>query len=120
MRFAHQCVQAAIGLALSTATLVGHAADKAPVPAVSADADAIVPATRYQSLLPYTPAAASNRSPDRDWKMLNRQVGASDSMSLTMGETPGAKPENTAQVDAAANKAAPQERHRARSGKDLE
>jgi hypothetical protein len=59
--------------------------------------------------LPYSPAAASNRSPDQNWKALNDQVGAYDSMSLTMGDAPEAKPAGTAQVDAPANKAAPQE-----------
>jgi hypothetical protein len=86
----HPLVRAAISLALSTVAFVAHAADKPPHPA---DADAIVPATMYQSVLAYRPVAPAAWSPPQNWQALNRQVGAYDPMTLSMdSEAQPAKP----------------------------
>jgi hypothetical protein len=65
----HRLVRAAISLAHSTVAFVAHAADKTPDPA---EADAIVPATIYQSVLAYRPVAAAAWSPPQNWQALNR------------------------------------------------
>lgn len=49
-----------------------------------ADANATVPATRYEALVSAPIVAASAASPADHWKALNRDVGSYDSMSLTM------------------------------------
>jgi hypothetical protein len=96
----HRLVRAAMSLALSTVAAVGHAADKTPDPV---DADAIVPATRYQSVLAYRPVAAPPLSPPQNWQALNLQVGGYDPMTLSIdSETVPAKP-----AASAANPSAP-------------
>jgi hypothetical protein len=108
MKFPYQYMFALIGLALSTVWFAVQAADKLPAADRAADADAVVPATRYQSILSYASAKASNRSPDQNWKVLNEQVGAYDSMALTMGDPREAKAADAAQAAAPASTAADQ------------
>jgi hypothetical protein len=90
MTYFHPLVRAAIPLALSTVAFVAHAADKTPDPV---DADAIVPAIMYQSVLAYHPVAPAAVSPPQNWQALNRQVGAADPMALSIdSEAVPAKP----------------------------
>lgn len=88
----HSLAAAAVWLALGTAASFAHAAEKPGALPNPAGADAIVPATRYQSALAYSPAVADNTSPAQNWKALNQQVGANDSMALTMGGVPEPQP----------------------------
>lgn len=77
-------VRAAILLAPAVAATAGE------LPA-AANAGAAVPATRYESAVPYRPAPAPAASPDQNWEAANRTVGAYNSMMLTM-EMPGPAP----------------------------
>jgi hypothetical protein len=94
----HSLVRAAMSLALSTVAFVAHAADKTPGPV---DADAIVPATMYQSVLAYHPVAPPTLSPPQNWQALNRQVGAHDPMTAGIdSEAAPAKPAPEANASA--------------------
>jgi hypothetical protein len=77
----HPLVRAAMSLALSTVAFLAHAADKTPDPV---DADAIVPATMYRSVLAYHSVAPAAVSPPHNWQALNRQVGAADPMPVSI------------------------------------
>lgn len=81
------CAAACLALCGASAA---RAVDGPRAPADPANAHAAVPATRYQSSLPYRPLPTATASPDRNWAALNRTVGLLNSMSLTMG---GAGPE---------------------------
>jgi len=67
---------------------VAHASPVA-VPVPAADGGVPVPATVYQSALPYRPTAADAARPDQAWREQNRIVGAYNSMALTMGAHAG-------------------------------
>jgi hypothetical protein len=86
MKFLHPLTRAALCCAMCAGVSLVHAADKPPAPANPADPGAAAPATRYQAVMSYRPAPAATPSPAENWKELNRQVGAIDSMSLTMGD----------------------------------
>src|SRR4051812_33926490 len=89
MKVTYPLVRAVAWLACSAAPALSVAQTQAPNPA---DPQATVPATRYRSALPYHPGSPSPATAERNWKELNRIVGAYDSMALTMGQ---AQPNNT-------------------------
>jgi hypothetical protein len=99
MTFDHPFFRAAAWLACCAAS-AAQAGNHEPVPAGPAAADAAVPATKYQPVLPYRPAPAPRTSPDQNWKELNRTVAGYNSMSLTMGGMEDAAPQAGASAEA--------------------
>jgi hypothetical protein len=84
-----------------------HASDPHPRLADPADAIALVPPTRYESILPPSAAAVATASPAQNWKALNQVVGSYDSMALTMDMAPAAPAEAAPAVPATAAPAVP-------------
>jgi hypothetical protein len=91
----HQLCRAAACLALAMAAQA-HAAGQERQAADPADPNAAIPATQYRPALPYRPAQQTRLTPDQNWKALNQAVGATNSMSLTMGRAHDPAPEPAA------------------------
>jgi hypothetical protein len=106
MTFIHPFARASIWLALFASANLAYAADKIAALPNPADADAIIPATSYQSAMDFRPASTGSSSPAENWIRLNQQVGAPDSMALTVDGSAvpsGAAPAiNASQAGAAA------------------
>ena len=93
MSYLYRLAPAAAWLALSAVTTLAHAPDKTrPHPDV-ADVNASVPATAYQAVMTYRPAAPGISTPAQNWKALNAQVASYDSMTLTMGNASSSQAE---------------------------
>lgn len=87
MNTLHPLLRAAIWCALSGGASLAHATDQPGALPDAADPGQVVPATRYQSAMQYRAAAPAPESPEKQWKALNEQVGAQDSMALTAQDT---------------------------------
>lgn len=107
MTSTHPFARAAVWLALSAVASLAHAADQAAALTNPADADVVVPAFRYQSAMTYRLAPTDSSSPAQNWKALNQQVGAYDSMALSMGGAPQPHAAAATQQPGASTKAAP-------------
>lgn len=98
----------AMCLALAVATQA-RAAEPVSKAADPADPNAAVPATRYQPVLPYRAPRQPERTADQNWKALNQKVGATNSMSLTMGGAD--EPADSTQAPPAHEHAMPEQEH---------
>jgi hypothetical protein len=83
MTFATTLFRVAAPCLLAGAAHASPVAVPAAVSVAAADGGVPVPATTYQSALPYRPAAPEAVRPDQAWRAQNRIVGAYDSMALT-------------------------------------
>jgi hypothetical protein len=89
----YRLAPAAAWLALGAVAPLAHALDNAGALPNPANAEASVPATIYQPALTFRPVTPNTSTPAQNWKALNQQVGAYDSMALTMGNASGPQAE---------------------------